>query len=89
MKPSDEHSASVLLYLDGEFSGHELEDFLAHLANCVDCTMSLEEERRSLSSCAGHVRRILLRRRFACVCFRSWCRAPTHTTMRQIICADV
>jgi mycothiol system anti-sigma-R factor len=45
MKPSDEHSASVLLYLDGEFSGHELEDFLAHLANCVDCTMSLEEEK--------------------------------------------
>jgi len=26
MKPGDEHGASVLLYLDGELSGHELED---------------------------------------------------------------
>src|SRR5882757_8404851 len=45
MKPRDEHNASVLLYLDGELSGHELEDFLAHLTNCVDCTMFLEEEK--------------------------------------------
>src|SRR5882724_3500756 len=45
MKPRDEHNASVLLYLYGELSGHELEDFLAHLANCVDCTMFLEEEK--------------------------------------------
>jgi hypothetical protein len=39
MKPGDEHGASVLLYLDGELSGYELEDVLVHLAKCVDCTM--------------------------------------------------
>jgi hypothetical protein len=67
MKPGDEHGASVLLSLDGELSGHELEDFLVHLAKGVDCTMFLAEEKALSQSCTGHIHCIPLRRRFACV----------------------
>jgi mycothiol system anti-sigma-R factor len=44
MKACDEHSISVLLYLDGELSGQELEVFRLHLQTCTDCRLRLEEE---------------------------------------------
>jgi Putative zinc-finger len=39
MRAHDEHSANILLYLDNELRGQDIEDFLAHLDNCVSrCT---------------------------------------------------
>ena len=35
MNASNEHTRDVLLYLDNELRGQELEDFLAHLAGCA------------------------------------------------------
>lgn len=44
MNSGDEYSSNVLLYLDGELRGQELEDFRIHLADCVSCQRQLEEE---------------------------------------------
>jgi mycothiol system anti-sigma-R factor len=44
MNRRDEYSADILLYLDNELSGSELEDFCAHLMDCADCQRRLEEE---------------------------------------------
>ncbi len=44
MNACDKHSRNVLLYLDNELSGHELENFRAHLAGCIACKRQLEEE---------------------------------------------
>jgi mycothiol system anti-sigma-R factor len=44
MNTCDEHSPNVLLYLDRELRGQELEGFRTHLANCVACGRQLEEE---------------------------------------------
>jgi mycothiol system anti-sigma-R factor len=40
----EEHGHNVLLYLDNELRGQELEDFRAHLSGCVACREQLEEE---------------------------------------------
>ncbi len=45
MNAHDEHRANILLYLDNELSGQDIEGFLAHLDNCADCRRLLEEER--------------------------------------------
>ena len=45
MRTHDEHSVNVLLYLDNELRGQDLEDFLSHLTDCADCRKQLEEER--------------------------------------------
>ena len=45
MNAHDEHRANILLYLDNELRGQDIEDFLAHLDNCADCRRLLEEER--------------------------------------------
>jgi anti-sigma factor RsiW len=45
MNTHDEHRANILLYLDNELRGKDIEDFLAHLDNCADCRRALEEER--------------------------------------------
>ena len=45
MSTHDEHIANILLYLDNELRGQELEYLLAHLGNCTDCRRLLEEER--------------------------------------------
>jgi anti-sigma factor RsiW len=44
MSAHDEHGVNILLYLDDELRGQDLEDFLAHLDNCADCRRLLEEE---------------------------------------------
>jgi mycothiol system anti-sigma-R factor len=44
MNSRDEYSADILLYLDNELSGSELEDFWAHLMDCAGCQRRLEEE---------------------------------------------
>ena len=48
MNPFGEHTLDVLLYLDNELEGEDLEDFLAHLADCAACRVLLEEERELL-----------------------------------------
>jgi anti-sigma factor RsiW len=48
MNPCGEHTLDVVLYLDNELDGQELEDFLAHLADCAFCRIQLEEERELL-----------------------------------------
>jgi anti-sigma factor RsiW len=45
MNAHDEHRANILLYLDNELRGQDIEDFLVHLDNCADCRRLLEEER--------------------------------------------
>jgi len=45
MNGHDEHRVNILLYLDNELRGQELEYLLAHLDNCADCRRLLEEER--------------------------------------------
>jgi anti-sigma factor RsiW len=45
MSAHDEHHANILLYLDNELGGQELEYLLAHLDECADCRRLLEEER--------------------------------------------
>jgi anti-sigma factor RsiW len=50
-----EHSVNILLYLDNELRGQDIEDFLAHLDNCADCRRLLEEE-RALSGLLHHTR---------------------------------
>jgi anti-sigma factor RsiW len=45
MNAHDEHHANILLYLDNELRGQELEYLLAHLDTCADCRSLLEEER--------------------------------------------
>src|SRR5271155_2280129 len=45
MRAHDEHSANILLYLDNELRGQDIEEFLTHLDNCADCRRLLEEER--------------------------------------------
>jgi mycothiol system anti-sigma-R factor len=49
MNSCDQHRANILLYLDNALTGQALEDFLAHLASCPNCSAELEEE-RALSS---------------------------------------
>lgn len=44
MNVCDEHSSNVLLFLDNELTGEELEDFRAHLATCDICKAQLAEE---------------------------------------------
>jgi mycothiol system anti-sigma-R factor len=44
MNTCEEHSHNVLLYLDNELRGQELENFRAHLAGCVACREQLEAE---------------------------------------------
>ncbi len=44
MNGGDEYSHNVLLYLDDELRGQELEDFRAHLVRCPGCKSQLEEE---------------------------------------------
>jgi mycothiol system anti-sigma-R factor len=44
VKPCDEHRANILLYLDNELRGKELEDFRAHILVCEECRSQLEEE---------------------------------------------
>lgn len=44
MNACEEHSHNVLLYLDNELSGQELENFRTHLAGCVACREQLEKE---------------------------------------------
>jgi anti-sigma factor RsiW len=45
MNAHDEHRANILLYLDNELRGQDIENFLAHLDNCADCRKLLAEER--------------------------------------------
>ena len=45
MSAHDEHRINIVLYLDNELRGQELEYLLAHLDNCADCRSLLEEER--------------------------------------------
>jgi anti-sigma factor RsiW len=45
MNAHDEHRTNILLYLDNELRGQDIEDFLAHLDSCADCRRLLEEER--------------------------------------------
>ena len=44
MKACEEHSHNVVLYLDDELRGQELENFRAHLSDCVACREQLQEE---------------------------------------------
>jgi len=44
MSHCDEYHSNILLYLDDELSGQELEDFRSHLMECADCRTQLEEE---------------------------------------------
>jgi mycothiol system anti-sigma-R factor len=44
MSACEEHSHNVLLYLDSELRGQELESFRAHLSDCVACREQLQEE---------------------------------------------
>jgi mycothiol system anti-sigma-R factor len=44
MNACEEHSNKVLLYLDDELRGQELENFRAHLSDCVACRKQLQEE---------------------------------------------
>jgi mycothiol system anti-sigma-R factor len=44
MNACEERRHNVLLYLDNELRGQELEDFRAHLADCAACRTKLEEE---------------------------------------------
>jgi mycothiol system anti-sigma-R factor len=44
MNACEEHSHDVLLYLDNELRGQELDNFRAHLSDCVACRNQLEEE---------------------------------------------
>jgi anti-sigma factor RsiW len=44
MNVCEEHSHNVLLYLDNELRGPELENFRAHLSGCSACREQLEEE---------------------------------------------
>jgi mycothiol system anti-sigma-R factor len=46
MNTCEEHSHNVLLYLDNELRGQELENFRAHLAGCVACREQLQEEQK-------------------------------------------
>jgi anti-sigma factor RsiW len=45
MNAHDAHRLNILLYLDNELRGQELEYLLAHLDNCPDCRRHLDEER--------------------------------------------
>ncbi len=44
MSHCDEPSTDILLYLDNALTGQRLEDFRAHLADCSDCSVRLQEE---------------------------------------------
>jgi mycothiol system anti-sigma-R factor len=44
MNTCEPHGHNVLLYLDNELSGQELENFRTHLSECVACRKQLEEE---------------------------------------------
>jgi mycothiol system anti-sigma-R factor len=44
MKACEEHSHNVPLYLDDELRGQELQDFRAHLSDCVACREQLQQE---------------------------------------------
>jgi anti-sigma factor RsiW len=44
MNGCDGYSVAVLLYLDNELKGQELEDFQNHLSGCDDCQQKLAEE---------------------------------------------
>ena len=44
MSHCDERSTDILLYLDNALTGQRLEDFRAHLADCSDCSVRLQEE---------------------------------------------
>jgi mycothiol system anti-sigma-R factor len=46
MNTCEEHSHNVLLYLDNELSGPELENFRTHLSGCVACRKQLAEEQK-------------------------------------------
>jgi mycothiol system anti-sigma-R factor len=45
MSGHDDHRDNILLYLDNELRGQDIEEFLAHLDNCAACRRLLEEER--------------------------------------------
>jgi mycothiol system anti-sigma-R factor len=44
VKPCDEHRGNILLYLDNELRGQELEHFRAHILDCAECRRQLEGE---------------------------------------------
>ncbi len=44
MKSCDDYSVNIQLYLDKELSGQDLEEFRAHLKDCVACKQELEAE---------------------------------------------
>jgi mycothiol system anti-sigma-R factor len=46
MNTCEEHGHNVLLYVDNELSGQELENFRAHLSDCLSCREQLEEEQK-------------------------------------------
>jgi mycothiol system anti-sigma-R factor len=39
-----EYQANIQLYVDGELTGEELEEFRAHLARCTECRKAVQEE---------------------------------------------
>jgi mycothiol system anti-sigma-R factor len=46
MKGCDDYSATIQIYLDGELSGQDLEDFPPHLKECDACRTELEAQER-------------------------------------------
>jgi hypothetical protein len=44
MNPCESHGDRILLYIDGQFIGQELEGFSAHLKICNGCATRLQEE---------------------------------------------
>lgn len=59
MNQCDRRHADILLYLDNALTRQKLEDFRAHLAECSDCRIRLEEE-RALSSLLRETRPLYL-----------------------------
>ena len=45
MSSCDEYAIKILLYLDKDPEGHELEVLLSHLDSCARCRAQLEAER--------------------------------------------
>jgi anti-sigma factor RsiW len=55
MDDCGDYTVDLMLYLDNEFHGERLVQFLAHLRTCVECRASLDEQ-LALSACLRQVR---------------------------------
>ena len=69
MNSCDEYAIKTLRYLDNDLEGQEREDFLSHLASCVNCRAHVEAE-KNLSATLHRLRPLYaapagLRERFA------------------------